>query len=375
MTEMPTIMLMLSGAGLLLMGLRRPPSGQRFWLLATAALLFNLAASFHTTAWPQLVAILAAVLVYAGSRWGRAGRFRLGHGLLFSLAASAYCGAWLIGCWIKFGTPFQTFRLNSVLLVRQLGYFPLGIRLAAYPQSIAFTLKSVLPLLGFGIAWSWLAGGRDQPIRRCVLAVIGLALLLMMASTLNGAVSTQCYRSTIVLATALVPFMAAPFFPRLGSMAPAAQTRPKPLPRAQKLIVWGLAISAGFFYLRVNYQNVVERLDWINNSGANGVAMGAWLRQELIRPRILRPRNLALPLRIHNIDVGNAKVWPVIYGAGALNRLEIRNEASPETLRPGQVLISPTQIKDPCLAVISNMGPFFIYERLERPPSSLDKVP
>jgi hypothetical protein len=64
MSEMPATTFMLTAAGLLLLGLRRPPSKDRFWMLTASACFFNLAILFHLTCWIQLGAVLTGLLVW-----------------------------------------------------------------------------------------------------------------------------------------------------------------------------------------------------------------------------------------------------------------------------------------------------------------------
>lgn len=357
MSEMPTVTFMLSGCGLLLLGLRKPP-GARFWRLAIAALSFNLSASFHLTAWVYLAAVLAALLAYALSLRGQASGFHAGHWLIFSIASSLFCLVYLVGCWFKFGHPFEIFKLNTAQLLKDNGFYPWNQRLYAYPLGLAYTHRAVLPLLVFGIVWSWVAKRGERGVRRGVLLAIGLALLVIMGTTLGGAVSIHGYRATIVLSTALIPFMLAPFFSGVDDAPGGSQPPYRPLHIAQKLTLAGFAALSVCCFLSINYRYCMER---IKNVGTDTVAVGAWLRQEMIQPRVLKRRDLTLPVRIHKPVGVDFNIYPLVYEAQFLNKLEIGDKDSIETVRPGQIFVSPVRISDPRAQSVTQVGSFFIY--------------
>jgi hypothetical protein len=371
MSEMPTITLMLIAAGLLLLGLRRPPSQGRFWLLAASACTFNLATMFHLTCWMQLGAVLTGLFVYSLSPFGRAGCFNWRQWLFFSLAALAFCLAWVIGNTIHFGDPFYNLKIYAGYLIRDQGRAPWRVCLVVYPLSILYTLKPVLPLLVFGPAWCLWSKGREQGLLRGVLLTIGLALLIMVAIAIKGGTyAPHPHRATIMLSTALIPFLVAPFFPSSTRSPRPGPTSSPSLRITQKHILAGLALLAGCLLVLVNYQMALNHLDTREERGADGFAMGAWLRQEMIHPRILDPRDLKMPICMLKEDKPS---FPVIvqylsidYAAGFLNRIEEGRSGSLGSLRPGQIVIACTAQSDPRFKPITRIGSFYVYKFGER---------
>jgi hypothetical protein len=157
--------------------------------------------------------------------------------------------------------------------------------------------------------------------------------------------------------------MIAPFFPGSSLADPAARERPRPLNAAQKILFGGLATLAGCLFLLANYQNLISRQRTTGDDlKSDSVAMGAWLRQELIRPQSLRAANLALPVRVWPPYAGNLDFFQLIYGAGFLNRIEVDSDPVFKNPRPGQVVVSSIECKDPRLTLVARVGSYFVYE-------------
>lgn len=369
MSEMPTVTFMLTAAGLLLIGLRRPPSRGRWMLLAASACMFNLATMFHLSCWLQLGAVLTGLFVYSLSRFGRESRFGWRPWLMFSLAASAFCIVWVIGNTVHFGDPFYNLKINGRFLIRDVGQFPLWQCVIVYPLFILFTLKSVLPLLVFGLAWSLWSKDRDQSRRRGVLLTIGFALLIMVATAITGrSYPPNHHRATIMLSTVLIPFLVAPFFPDSSRWPRQGSTPSPPLQNSQKYLMAGLALLAGCFLVLVNYQMALTQLyaPFDNHKGADGIAMGAWLRQEMISPRILEPEDLKMPVYILEPKIMHFPVMSqylaVLYGAGFMNRIEEGHSDSIDSARPGQIVVTLAPQLDPRCKLITRIGAFYVYK-------------
>lgn len=271
MAEMPTVTFFMAGVGLLTAALRRAPSRRRRAYLIGSALAFIAATSFHTTAWLQLVVVLGGLLVFAMSWRGQRVQFGPKAWFLFAMASSLFCLAWLVGCWFKFGNALHTFEIYSTLLARDFGEHSMQTALLTYPRCIALTLKSVLPLLGFGVLWSLFAKGAGGAMRRAALGAIAIGLLIMMATSATGHAAMQA-RSTILLATMLVPFMLAPFFPRPepGTVQPT-----RPLNKVQRCVFAALALAAVCLFITTNYQNLISNQRMTEPLKADNIALGA----------------------------------------------------------------------------------------------------
>src|ERR1035438_230231 len=175
MPETPLVGCLLCGAGLFLIGLSATP---RYRSLAwwAAALCFAAATSFHMVAWMVLGPILVVLLVYAWISQRQGGAFRLTTWTWFAAVSVSYCVVWLIGCWVKFGSPFDAIERNAHSLIRDSGITLLSARLSAYPRALLHNLWPLLPLVLFGTVWGSVRTGPDRGRVRTVLTTIGLGL-------------------------------------------------------------------------------------------------------------------------------------------------------------------------------------------------------
>jgi hypothetical protein len=121
MTEMPTVGALLFGAAALVVALRTPVGRRRAGLLLCAAASFAVATTFHLVAWIQLAGILSFLLpVFLRKTHGTFGR-RLRTWLAFSAVSSSYCLFWVIGHWVRAGSPLATFQRSASSSLFKLG--------------------------------------------------------------------------------------------------------------------------------------------------------------------------------------------------------------------------------------------------------------
>jgi hypothetical protein len=360
MTEMPVVGLLLGGSGLLLAGLRAEGPRRRR-LLVFAALALAAATAFHFVAWMIVAAILGAALLYALWR-GKPEGFGPARWLAFSLLATSYCTIWIVGCWVKFGRPFDFLRRYAELNTVFAG--PLGVsgRLLPYPSALLDTVRGFLPLVAFGILFGLFHNGGERGRVRAVLVAAVVALAILMLSAIGGNVGALPYRATLPLAAALVPIALAP----LRSLLPRRNRGPADSPglTLHKSAVPAAVVAAIFAsWFLANHLEVLELRRSANVLDTDAIALGVWLRQEIEHPRTLGAVSPAAPIRLWLREPSLYSMLGIVHAAGHPERVQEWKGPDPgaSSLRPGQYLVSDRGVEEPGLVARARHGRYTVY--------------
>jgi hypothetical protein len=363
MPETPLIACLLSGAGLFLIGLTVAP---RFRSLAwwAAALCFAAATSFHMVAWMVLGPILVVLLVHAWMQQRHGGAFRLTTWLWFAGVSVSYCVVWLIGCWVKFGSPFDAMRRNAQSLVQDSGITLLSARLSAYPRALWHDLWFLLPLVLFGIVWGSVRSGSDRGRVRTVLSVVGLGLGVLVASAVAANPDGHPDTTVVLFGMALLPIAVSPLLDLL-SLARAQ-------PRYQRIGAVALVALVGVFWAWDNQARAMSSLRAAGGPETDMIAVGSWLRAEMLAPHLLELGVSAPPVRVWT-DSHN-KELAIYYACGLLDRLEKwEPQANPvDSMQQGQYLVTDRDVQNTKLTLRFKVARYNVYQFGRLPP---DKLP
>ncbi len=362
MPETPLIASLLGGAGLFLIGLSAAPRSR---LLAwwAAALCFTVGTSFHMVAWMVLAPILLVLLVYAWISQRHGGAFQLTTWLWFAGASVSYCVVWLIGCWVKFGSPFDAMQRNAQSLIRDSGVTLLSARISAYPLALWHDLWPLLPLVLFGIVWGSVRAGSDRGRVRAVLTTIGLGLGVLVASAAAANPDGHPYTTVAVLGMALLPIALSP----LVSLLSAVRTHT----RAKRIGAAVLVASVAVFWVCDNQARAMRSLQAAGGPDTDAIAVGEWLRAEMHTPRLLDLGAAAPPVRVwtdnHNKDLA------IIYACGFPGRLEQWEPyANPvDSMRQGQYLVTDRDVQKIEVTLRFKVARYSIYQRGRLAPGAM----
>jgi hypothetical protein len=354
MPEMPLIASLLGGAGLFLIGLS---AGPRSRLLAwwAAALCFAVATSFHMVAWMVLAPILLVLLAYAWTSRRNGGAFRLTTWLWFAAVSVSYCVVWLIGCWMKFGSPIDAIERNAQSLVHDSGITLLSARIAAYPLALWHDLWPLLPLVLFGIVWGAVRAGSDRGRVRAVLTTIGLGLGVLVASAAAANPDGHPYTTVAVFGMALLPIAVCPLVSLLSST--------RAYKRWQRVGAVTVVALVAVFWAWDNQARAMRSLQAAGGPDTDAMAVGELLRSEMHAPHLLELGAAAPPVRVwtdsHNKDLA------IFYACGLLGRLEQWEPyANPvDSMQQGQYLVTNRDIQNLQVTLRFKVARYNIYQR------------
>ncbi len=353
MPETPITGFVLGGAGLFLIGLSAAP---RFQSLAwwAAALCFAAATSFHMVAWMVLGPILLVLLVYAWISQKQGGAFRLATWSWFAAVSVSYCVVWLIGCWVKFGSPFDAIERNARSLIKDSGITLLSARLSAYPRALLNNLWSLLPLLLFGIVWGCLRKGPDRGRVRTVLTTVSLGLGMLIASAVAANPDGHPNTTVALLSMALLPIALAP----LSNLLSLTHTHTPP----QRIAAIALVGLVGVFWAWDNQARAMRSLRAAGGPDTDAIAVGAWLRAEMLTPHLLDLGASAPPVRVWTDS--HLKDLAILYACGLLGRLEQwEPDADPvDSMKQGQYLVTDREIQNTKLTLQFKLARYNVYQ-------------
>lgn len=362
MPETPLIASLLGGAGLFLIGLSAAP---QFRLLAlwAAALCFAAATSFHMVGWMVLAPILLGSLVYAWISQRHGGAFRLTTWSWFAAVSVSYCVVWLIGCWVKFGSPFDAMQRNAESLTRDSGITLLSARISAYPLALWHDLWPLLPLVLFGIVSGSVRAGSDRERVRAALTVIGLGLGVLIASAAAANPDGHPYTTVAVLGMALLPVALSP----LVSLLSVARTHT----RWKRIGAVALVALVAVFWAWDNQVRAMHSLQAAGGPDTNAIAVGEWLRAEMQAPRLLNLGAAAPPVRVwtdsHDKDLA------IFYACGLLGRLEEwePNTNPVDSMQQGQYLVTDRDVQNIEVTLRFKAARYNIYQRGRPAPGTI----
>ena len=369
MTEMPVVGLMLGASGFLIMGLKGPIR-RRLGALCAAAACYFLATAFHYIAWLQLAAVLVVLLIYSLASRSAPERFGLRSWFFFSLASTGYCILWALGCWIKFGDPLYFLKGQAALNALYMGERePLEL-LSQYPLAIIYSLWSLFPLTVFGAFRTFFPREQSSATARMALITIGVALALMMATTLTGGTNAAPYRSIAPIAAALFPIAMAPMLMNFSAWLDRRNQSRAQRSAGSLALALILLVIAGLWLID-NHQMTLSRQRMEEPLDSDSIALGSWIRQEFLRPQRLSVENLALPLRLWIPQEANLhSLLTVEYLAGIPSRIQRRfGDPDPDvdSLQTGQILIAHQPVTHERLTPILEIGVYVIYEAGREP--------
>ena len=353
MPETPLVGCLLCGAGLFLIGLSATP---RYRSLAwwAAALCFAAATSFHMVAWMVLGPILVVLLVYAWISQRQGGAFRLTTWTWFAAVSVSYCVVWLIGCWVKFGSPFDAIERNAHSLIRDSGITLLSARLSAYPRALLHNLWPLLPLVLFGTVWGSVQTGPDRGRVRTVLTTIGLGLGVLIASAAAANPDGHPYTTVTLFSMALLPIALSPLLYLLS----ATRTHT----RRQRIGALALVALVGVFWAWDNHALAMRSLRGAGGPDTDAIAVGTWLRAEMLTPHLLDLGASASPVRVWTDS--HLKDLAILYACGLLGRLEQwePDTAPVDSMQQGQYLVTDRDIQNTKLTLRFKVARYNVYQ-------------
>lgn len=360
--EMAVIAFLLGGVGIFLLGASAAPR-RRLAAWWASAVCFAIATSFHMEAWMMLSAILLALLVYAWLSGPGEGAFRLTTWTWFSAVSISYCVAWLIGCWVKFGSPFEPMLRYKRYLLRDSGITRMSVRILTYPRELVHLLAALLPLVIFGILWSFFRRGEAISRARTVLTTMTLGLLVLVASAASANPGGLPYRAVTPLAAALLPFALAP----LVTLLPSPRSGSVGWTRMQAGSTAAVALIA-ICWTWYNHDRVLNFPRQVQDVDPDAAATGTWLRSEIEFPGLLHLGPGSPPIRLWPSDY--MKALTILYTCGLMNQMQWRQDAtSPgiESMRDGQYLLTDRNVDDPRLKLRTQIAKFSLYQLEEAP--------
>lgn len=359
MTEASVTLFLLAGSGLFL--LSTAATGRRrlldWW---GAALCFAAATSFHMSAWILLAPILLILLIYAYVSQKHDGPFKLKTWLWFSGVSVSFCIIWLLGCWIRFGSPIEPAERSARGLVADSGVLPLSARILAYPSALVGSLWAMLPLVVFGIVWGIRHRAQQRARLRAILAAMALGLLALVATAVIANPSGPIDKPIVPLATALVPIALAPVLSLLDRCSSASQTRVSRLGIALVLLV-------GIFWVWDNHQRVMASLLRRGSGDAEAAVVGTWLRRESLAPHRLHLEPSGPPIRLWVDDVLNRITFLYAYGLpDKTEEWKPTNSPGAESMKEGQYLVTDRDVDDRRLILEAKLVDYNLYRLLKR---------
>lgn len=277
MTEMPVTGLMLTGVGLLLLALDAG-SGKRDAgaALIGAAFCFLAGTAFHMVAWMMLVSFLIVFARPLLSTPNAAVRRRLPLFLGISLS---YCLVWILGCWIKFGSPLAFLGIYDAYYAKHNLSLSLATRASAYPLAFLYDAWLLLPAIAAGVIGAWSDRVESRSRERRIIGGVALTLMILTSSAIVSSPSNvQPVRSVVALVAALFPIgVAAVVAAWPAGWAPLRPSRAGRLPLVAVLVL-------GVAWVVVNHERTFQWVRSQQTLDPDAVAMGAWLREACAQP-------------------------------------------------------------------------------------------
>lgn len=318
MTEMPVTGLMLSGIGLMLIALDAETEERAAGAaILGAAFCFLAATTFHLVAWMMLVSYLLVFARRLLSTPKAAVRRRLP---LFLAISFSYCAVWILGCWIKFGSPFGFMAAYDANNVKSILSLPLAIRARAYPLALLYDAWLILPALTAGVIGAWSSRRETRWKERAIIGGCAATLALLIASAIIGSPSNILpVRSPVTIVSAMFPIAVA-------AIAAAWPVRSTPLQpsRAGRLVA---VILLAVAWLVTNHERTFQRVRSQESMDPDAVAMGAWLREACAEPDASGRIGNG---RIVHIWVATSSAYPdysISYVFGSLERIQLHSPA------------------------------------------------
>ena len=277
MTEMPVTGWMLTGIGLLFLALdaetEERSSGAA---LLAAAFCFLAGTTYHIVAWMILVSFLLVFAPRLFSTPKPAVRRRLP---LFLGISFAYCIAWSLGCWIKFGNPLSYLAAYNANNLKGGVSLPLAARSSAYPLAFLYDAWLVLPALAAGVIGAWSDRSETRGKERLVIGGVLVTLLLLTSSAIVGSPSNVLpVRATVAPVAALFPIAVAGV-----AAAWPANRKPARVRGAKRLSLVAVTVL-GIAWVVVNHERTFQRVRSHHSLEPDAIAMGAWLREAGAQP-------------------------------------------------------------------------------------------
>ena len=207
-----------------------------------------------------------------------------------------YCVAWIVACWVRFGHPLKMFSDYAQHVVRDLGgQLPLSERIWAYPDAICYTVLGILPLVLVGIAIGVLRDNEAKHRVRWVLIGAFATLLIMIASAVRSDPNAHAYRSTVTLATLLLPIALAPLWP--FAQETYLQLRARGYRQAAVAAICLVLVAA--MWIGDNHQRTIREQRELDTLYSDSIGLGALATLGIwpaaaARSRSRRPANSAV---------------------------------------------------------------------------------
>lgn len=364
MTEVPRTGWMMLGAGMLLIGLRRPSGASRSCLMTAAGLSFVCATALHYSAWMFLTVILLALLAYAVREPGRQAGFGPVKWLAFSALSTSFCLVWAIASWVRFGAPWGFLQNQAGAMLGEWGHVDVVTRLLIYPAGLLLLLRPLAPLALAAVVAPWF-GPANPEVRRVRVAtlILGAVMLVLCLSTFRGGFPSVALRAMVGMSTAILVLVAWFAFrcAAVGTAAPQSHRRWA----LGRLGSNGLLVVCALLWFVVQTTEVLgNRYRW-SRPISDARAVGAWLYGEMHQPKHLPVSARSLPIRLWLPDASRSNEYGLILsGAGDLHRLQrfyAVDRPHLETMRPGQALVAQRPIVDPRVVKITTIGDYLVY--------------
>jgi hypothetical protein len=358
MTEMPVTGLMLGGAGLLLIALDAKTSERSAGrALLGAAACFLAATTFHLVAWMMLAALLLVFAAPLLSNRRPAVRRRLG---LFLGISAAYCVVWILGCWIKFGSPLAFLgSYGAYYAGHGLSLSP-AKRAAAYPLAFLYGAWLVLPAVAAGVLGAVAGRGESAGRERRIVAAVALTLAILTASAIVSSPSNVLpIRSVVTPVAALFPIAVA----GIARAWPSAANRSA---RARKIVSVLAILALAVAWVTLNHARTFQRVRSQGTLDPDAVATGAWLREAMAQPNAAG----------HIEDRGIVHVWvpenslypsfSIEYLFGLPGRIRPHSSTEPmaavlSSVRAGELLVTDRPLPSTRFERVVTIGRYGVY--------------
>ena len=368
MATMPMVGFTLLGSGLLIFAVEANETRRRWLLLVLSGLCLALASTFHHVAWIHLGMILIVLFAFTVSKWGRTASFGWKCFIVFTLICLGYCVIWMVGCWVQFGDPLQSFHYQYQNRV-EMGFAGSHLeKFMIYPTALTDSFRPLIPMVVFSLAWVILARRPRQNRLRLTLVTMFLIMIVLVVSAFLSGAPGQPFRTTSILSAGLICLAVGPFTAIWRDHNANRAGGPWRIQRLHLisiillfcvLVLWGLDNHRKTFQMR--YELVKPR--------TNALALGAWLRAEFAEPADLKMENITLPVWI----LHEKKTEQIIeeltsyYAAGTPDRVKISTGDSTHVikdLQPGQIVITNWPLDESRFLKLMDIGIYRIYRTL-----------
>ncbi len=248
-----------------------------------------------------------------------------------------------------------------------------------YPVSILYCVFYFLPLVVYGLVA--LISNRETRESPPAVVFCGMVFVfaILVASALNGGAGISPFRTVLSLSAALIPFSLAPFFDLRPDAPPLRRGRS---PVAALCVVLAIATIGHqgvanhnriFSELPMPSIFIMEERQGSHPTGADAIALGAWIRTEIALPGYLSPENLSQPFELLlKREWLGMKQTLIEYYVGdparfahpgrMMKRPAGFHQKTINGLSKGQVLIADFEIWNPRLRLIARISEYRIYE-------------